>query len=102
MTSYSGAITFVDTASNTVSGTIQPLGDANFAPSGIAITPDGAYALVTNYLTPPNSYLAVVDIASKKIQGKIPLNYNYPQSVFINPDGTLAWVTHPSRDSRSR
>jgi YVTN family beta-propeller protein len=93
--SYSGAITFIDTATNTVSGTIQMPNNQNFAPSGIAITPDGSYALVTNYLDPPDSYLSVVDIADKQITGKIPLDTAFPQSVFINPDGTLAWITFP-------
>jgi YVTN family beta-propeller protein len=69
--------------------------DPNFAPDGIAISPDGSYALVTNYLQPPYSYLAVVDIASMQVKKKTPLDTEYPESVFINPDGTLAWVTYP-------
>jgi len=95
VTSYSGAITFINTATNAVSGTIQTPNDPNFAPDGIAISPDGSYALVTNYLAPPYAYLAVVDIATKQIKSKIPLDTQYPESVFINPDGTLAWVTFP-------
>jgi YVTN family beta-propeller protein len=94
VTSYSGAITFINTATNTVSSSIQP-NDPNFAPDGIAFSPDGSYALVTNYLTPPYAYLAVVDTATMKITSKIPLNTEYPESVFINSDGTLAWVTDP-------
>ena len=95
VTSYSGAITFIDTATNKISASIQTTTDPNFAPDGIAISPDGSYALVTNYLTPPYSYLAVVDTASKQITSKIALDTDYPESVFINPDGTLAWVTYP-------
>jgi YVTN family beta-propeller protein len=95
VTNYSGSLAFINTATNTVSGVVRSLSDPNFAPSGIAISPNGAYALVTNYLTPPDSYLAVVDVAGMQIKGKIPLDNEYPQSVFINPDGTLAWVTFP-------
>ena len=95
VTSYSGAITFIDTGTNKISASIQTTTDPNFAPDGIAISPDGSYALVTNYLAPPYSYLAVVDTAGKQITSKIPLQIEYPESVFINPDGTLAWVTHP-------
>jgi DNA-binding beta-propeller fold protein YncE len=95
VTSYSGAITFIDTATNKISASIQTTTDPNFAPDGIAISPDGSYALVTNYLAPPYSYLAVVDTASKQITSKIALDTDYPESVFINPDGTLAWVTYP-------
>ena len=90
---YQSAITFIDTATNTVSKTLQT--DPSFTPSGIAISPDGSYALITNYETPPDSYLAVLDIASKSLAGTIPLDTEYPQSVYINPDGTLAWVTFP-------
>jgi len=95
VTSYSGAITFIDAATNAVSGSIQVPTDPNFAPDGLAISPDGSYALVTNYLAPPYSYLAVVDIASMQITSKIPLDTDYPESVFINSDGTSAWVTYP-------
>jgi DNA-binding beta-propeller fold protein YncE len=94
---YGNAITFIDTNTNTVSGTIQT--DPSFTPAGIAISADGAYALVTNYEQPPNAYLAVVDIASQTIAGTIPLDTEFPQSVFINPDGTLAWVTYPWDDA---
>lgn len=93
MTNYQNAITFIDTNTNKVSNTIQT--DSNFTPSGIAISSDGAYALVTNYEPPPDAFLAVVDIAGKTISRTIPLDTEYPQSVYINPDGTLAWVTFP-------
>jgi YVTN family beta-propeller protein len=98
VTSFSGAITFINTATNMVTGSIKIPTDPNFAPAGIAISPDGSYALVTNYPATTNvaySYLAVVNIASMQITGKIPLAVEGPESVFINPDGTLAWVTHP-------
>ena len=93
VTNYQSAITFIDTNTNTVSATIQT--DPSFTPSGIAISSDGTYALVTNYEPPPDAYLAVLDIATQTITRTIPLDIEYPQSVYINPDGTLAWVTHP-------
>jgi DNA-binding beta-propeller fold protein YncE len=37
----------------------------------------------------------VVDLSTRKITSTIPLDAAYPQSVFINPDATLAWVTFP-------
>ncbi len=93
VTSFNNGITFIDTATNTVTKLLQ--GAPGTSPSGIAITPDGTYALVTNYDQNPNSYLTIVDIAGKKIDGKIQLDTDFPQSVFISPDGTLAWVTFP-------
>ena len=98
VTSFSGAITFINTATNAVSGSIRVPTDPNFAPSGIAIAPDGSYALVSNYPATTNtaySYLSVVDIPSMKITSKIALAIEGPESVFINPDGTLAWAVHP-------
>src|SRR5579883_627001 len=98
VTSFSGAITFINTATNAVSGSITVPSDPNFAPSGIAIAPDGSYALVSNYPATTNtaySYLSVVDIAGMKITSKIPLAVEGPESVFINPDGTLARAVHP-------
>ncbi len=93
VTNYQNAITFIDTNTNTVSATIHT--DSSFTPSGIAISSDGTYALVTNYEQPPDAFLAVVDIASKTVTRKISLDTEFPQSVYINPDGTLAWVTYP-------
>ena len=95
VTSYSGAVTFIDTGTNQVSGSVTVPTDPNFTPSGLAISPDGAYALVTNYEPAPDSYVLVVDVATQKVTQQINLNYDYPQSVFINPDGTLAWITYP-------
>jgi DNA-binding beta-propeller fold protein YncE len=95
VTSYSGAVTFIDTGTNQVSGSVTVPTDPNFTPSGLAISPDGAYALVTNYETPPDSYLLVIDLAAQKVTQQITLDNDYPQSVFINPDGTLAWIFYP-------
>jgi DNA-binding beta-propeller fold protein YncE len=95
VTSYSGVISFIDTGNNQVSGSLQYPKDPNFTPSGLAISPDGAYALVTNYEPAPDSYLLVVDVATQQVKQQINLRYDYPQSVFINPDGTLAWITYP-------
>jgi DNA-binding beta-propeller fold protein YncE len=95
VTHFSSAISFIDTTSNTVTHVMQT--PASFTPSGLAISPDGTYALVTN-LEPAGqggSAIGVVDIASQTMTSMIPLDYDYPQSVFINPDATLAWVVFP-------
>jgi YVTN family beta-propeller protein len=95
VTSYSGTITFIDTGTNTVTASVGYPSDPNFTPSALAISPNGQYALVSNYEQPPDSYLAIVDVANMQITGTIPLDTEYPESVFINPDGTLAWITYP-------
>ena len=99
VTHFSSAISFIDTANNTVSGVLQT--PSNFTPSGLAISPDGSYALITN-LEPAGAggaAIGVVDIASRTMSSTIPLDTDYPQSVFINPDATLAWVVYPFNNS---
>lgn len=95
VTSYAGAITFIDTTTNTVSSSITSSFDQTFTPSGVAISPNGQYALVTNYEPPPYAYVSVIDMTSKTIKSKISLDTEYPESIFINPDATLAWITYP-------
>jgi YVTN family beta-propeller protein len=91
VTSYDNAISFIDTSTNTVSSVIQT--DSDTFPAGLAISPDGSFALVTNYNTTPS--LLMIDLQKKAISRTFPLPLSYPQSVFLNPDGTLAWVTYP-------
>jgi YVTN family beta-propeller protein len=95
VTHFSSAISFISTANNTVAKVLQlPL---NFTPSGLAISPDGSYALITN-LEPAGlggASIGVIYIASQTMTSTIPLNTDYPRSVFINPDATLAWVVYP-------
>lgn len=92
VTSYDNGITFIDTSSNQITKVIQTGPDV--FPSGVVIAPDGSYALVTSYID-VNPALLVLDVQSQSIAGSIPLDTQYPQSVFLNPDATLAWVTYP-------
>ncbi|HTS50662.1 MAG TPA: hypothetical protein VMH05_22105 [Bryobacteraceae bacterium] len=92
VTSFDNAISFINTDTNTVDNVIQT--DPNTFPSGLAISPDGSFALVTNYNN-SNVDLLVIDLKKQAITGTIPLPFEYPQSVFLNPDATLAWVTYP-------
>jgi DNA-binding beta-propeller fold protein YncE len=91
ITSFDNAITFIDTETNKVAKTIRTPVTTN--PSGIAITPEGDYALVTDIGTGPS--LMILDIAAQEITDSIPLDRSFPQSVYLSPDTTLAWVTFP-------
>jgi DNA-binding beta-propeller fold protein YncE len=91
VTSYDNAITFIDVASNTVVATIQTPFAIN--PSGIAVSPDGTRAYVTDYNDPGN--LLIIDVQKHQILQTVPLGPGYPQSVFVTRDGSLAWVTFP-------
>ena len=95
VTSFDNAITFISTATNTVTGVLRAPGNVN--PSGIVISPDGATAYVTSFNI-ENPGLVVVDVARRAIVQTIPTT-SYPQSVFMSPDGALAWVTFPFQNS---
>jgi DNA-binding beta-propeller fold protein YncE len=91
VTSYDSAISFIDLATNTVVKTLTT--DPSVHPGGIAITPDGSRAYVTNFFL-FNPSVLVVDIASRSIVSTISLGTPYPQSAFLSPDGSTLWVTH--------
>jgi len=95
VTSFDSAINFIDVASQSVSFTLRTTADLN--PNGIAISPDGAKAYVTSFASPSfggTPALLTVDIAQKAITQRLSLP-EYPQSVFLSPDGSLAWITFP-------
>jgi YVTN family beta-propeller protein len=87
-TNFDGAINFVDPASDKVVNTLMTPG---MNPSGIAITPDGTTAYVTNYSNSQPG-LMIINIANRSMTGLI-TTPGYPKSVFLTPDGTQAWVT---------
>ena len=92
VTSYSGALTFIDTATNTVRGTLD-LG--NYNPSGIAISPDSTRAYVTHYLDSLPALL-VIDVPNRKLLSTIALPQPYPRVVVLTPDGSQAWINYYS------
>ncbi len=61
------------------------------SPDGIAITPDGQRAYVSNFDNEmPAVY--VIDIPSRKVIATLPAS-PYPANVTITPDGSQAWVS---------
>src|SRR5262249_21736713 len=89
--SFDPAISFIDTDTNRLVKTLPTPALTN--PFGITITRDSAYALVTNVGNGAGVW--IVDIAGQRIAGMIPVDRGFPQTVAINPDGTLIWVTFP-------
>jgi YVTN family beta-propeller protein len=73
-------VSVIDTASNTVVGTI-PVGQDPF---GVTITSDGTHAYVTNQL---EDSVSVIDTASNTVVATIP-GFILPTGVAITPDGT--------------
>ncbi len=95
VTHFSSAVSFIDTTSNMVTDVLQL--PTTFTPSGLAISPDGSYALITNLepAGPGGAAIGIVDIASRMLTSMITLDTDYPRSVYISPDATLAWVVYP-------
>lgn len=92
VTCYDNQVVWIDTATDTVTFTLSGL---NAYPAGIAISPDGSLAYVTNYFdSDPNPALLVIDVANKMLLQTIPLPRAYPGVVALTPDGSQAWVNY--------
>jgi len=90
VTSYDNALTFIDTASNTVSATMNVSQD--LFPQGIAITPDGTKAYITSYID-IGPCVFVVDLVGRQVLTRISMPMEYPSSITLTPDGSQAWVS---------
>ena len=75
----------IDTATGGVSATI-PVG----IPLGLAITPDGKHAYVTNYV---DGTVSVIDTATGAVSATIPVGAG-PLGVAFTPDGKHVYVAN--------
>lgn len=87
----SDIVTVVHTGTNTVVTTIRfPAGSS---PLGIAITPDGTRAFVTNSGNPDS--VSIIDTATNTIAASIPFPAGSdPTGIAITPDGSRAYVSN--------
>ncbi len=92
--SLSNTVSVIDTATNTVVATI-PVG-SNFL--GVAITPDGTRAYVTNEEF--SNTVSVIDTATNTVVATIPVG-GTPVGAAITPDGTRAYVTNMTSNTIS-
>jgi YVTN family beta-propeller protein len=76
----------IDTATNTVTATIPVASQ----PRGVAVSPNGEYAYVTNY---GNNTVSVIDTATNTVTATIPTE-SRPYDVAITPNGAYAYVTN--------
>jgi YVTN family beta-propeller protein len=60
-------------------------------PQGVAISPSGTYAYVTNG---GSNNVVTINTASNTVVNSITSGFNYPQGVAISPSGTYAYVTN--------
>jgi len=92
---------------NTLTDTAVAVIPVDFSPFGVAITPNGAFAYVTNtgiicdlcpVSQPPS--VSVIDTASYKVVATIPVGL-YPAGVAISPNGAFAYVANFNSNSVS-
>jgi YVTN family beta-propeller protein len=86
-------VTVVDVASHTIESRTIPVGSK---PTDIAITPDGAVALVTNA---GDQTITVIDIAQRTAEATTLPVGSEPITVAISPDGKTAVVANMLSDS---
>jgi YVTN family beta-propeller protein len=82
----SGAVTPVDTATDSVGTSIQ----AGLYPDAIAITPNGAAAYVSSF---GDNTVVPVDLVAKSTGSPIPVGTE-PGAIAITPNGATAYVTN--------
>ena len=87
-----GAVTFINLANNQIMNTLMMPFDVT--PNGLAISPDGTTAYVSNFTNPGPSIL-VINIPTQTITGTIQNVVPYPLGLSLTPDGSQLWVTSP-------
>jgi YVTN family beta-propeller protein len=86
----SNSVSVIDTSSNTVIYTIA----VGTQPNGIAFTPDGTRAYVTN----GGGDVWVLATSNNAVVAKVVVG-GYPSGIAITPDGTRAYVTRDNANS---
>src|SRR5260370_5301340 len=80
------SVSVIDTSTYSVVATI-PVGQY---PAGVAITPNGAFAYVTNY---NSNSVSVIDTATNTVTGTVTVGTG-PWGLAITPNGAFAYVTN--------
>jgi YVTN family beta-propeller protein len=83
-----GTVSVIDTATNMVSASI-PVGDLDYFPAGVAVTPDGSKV----YVTIRPFTVSVIDTATNTVSATIPVGLN-PTGVAVSPDGGEVYVAN--------
>ena len=81
-----GTVTVISIPSNSTVATIQ----VGTQPQDIALTPDGAYAYVSNV---GSNNVSVINTSSNTVVATVPVG-NQPNSIAITPDGAFTYVAN--------
>lgn len=86
------SVRVVDLNSNSIIGAPICVG---LAPAALAISPDGAFVYVINYVdgNPGTGTMSVIDTSSNTVIATIP-NFSGPFAIAITPNGRYAYVTN--------
>jgi YVTN family beta-propeller protein len=81
----------VNLATNSIIGAPITVGTA---PAGLAVTPNGAFVYVINYIdgNPGHGTISIIRTSDNTVVGTIP-GFSGPFSIAITPDGNFAYVT---------
>ena len=90
----SGTVSVIETSGNTVAATVT-VGDG---PGGVAITPDGAFAYVSNFQG--SGTVSVIETSTNTVAATVTVGGG-PHGVAITPDGAFAYVTNANGDNVS-
>ena len=82
----------VDLQTNSIVGAPITVGTA---PAGLAVTPNGAYVYVINYIdgNPGHGTISIIRTSDNTVVGTIP-GFSGPFEIKITPDGRFAYVTN--------
>jgi YVTN family beta-propeller protein len=85
-------VSVVDLATDTIVGPPITVG---LAPAGLAITPNGAFVYVINYVdgNPGTGTISIIETSSNTVVGTI-TGFSGPFQIAITPDGNYAYVTN--------
>ena len=81
-------VVIINTATNTVTGSIA---SGIYEPYGVAFSPSGTYAYVTNYF---GQNVVIINTATNSVTGSITSGFSNPYGVSFSPSGTYAYVTN--------
>ena len=86
---FTANVSVISTSTNTVIATIPDAG----RPEGIAISPDGGRAYVTNLVNAgaTGHQVDVIDTSTNTVVGSIPVGAD-PEALAVTPDGALVYV----------
>ena len=79
----------INTTTNTITGYITSGIDE---PKGVAFSPSGAYAYVTNF---GSGNVAIINTVTGAVTGSINSGISNPYGVAFSPSGTYAYVANP-------